>query len=314
MFLEIRKIGKKKRYYLAHSFREDNKVRKLRRYLGEDLSQQEIDRLRKQAEKRLLEQVDDFHKIRDPLKYILSEKELRELSLLESNEDIKILHLSEKDWLKFSEMFSYDTNAIEGSTVTETEVENIIEKGKWPKDKSKEDISETYGVVEAINYLRRAKEHISLEIIKELHRIVFKNSKQFAGNFRAKGIEVGIVDSLGHVIHRGAPSAQVFSLLKELVVWYNKYKSKYPPLLLAAVVHNQFENIHPFQDGNGRVGRLLLNNILLKHRLPPVNIELRNRHEYYAALQEYEHKGNIRPMIDLILKEYSALRKSLRNR
>ncbi len=58
---------------------------------------------------------------------------------------------------------------------------------------------------------------------------------------------------------------------------------------LAAVVHNQFEMIHPFQDGNGRVGRILLNNILLKNGLPPLNIELRNRREYYSALQAHEN-------------------------
>jgi Fic family protein len=101
-------------------------------------------------------------------------------------------------------------------------------------------------------------------------------------------------------------------LLKELVRWYNQNKKKYPPIVLAAVVHNQFENIHPFQDGNGRVGRLLLNNVLLKHNLPPLNIEMRNRTQYYAALQAYETDHNIRPTLELMLKEYRALKKMLR--
>jgi len=78
---------------------------------------------------------------------------------------------------------------------------------------------------------------------------------------------------------------------------------------LAAVVHNQFETIHPFADGNGRVGRLLLNNILLKHNKPPVNIELKNRQEYYAALRMYQNNEDIRPTIILILKEYKNLKK-----
>ena len=95
------------------------------------------------------------------------------------------------------------------------------------------------------------------------------------------------------------------------MLWYNKNRKKYPPIVLAVVVHNQFETIHPFADGNGRVGRLLLNNVLLKHNMPPVNIELRNRREYYAALREYQENGNIRPMIDLILKEYKYLKKLL---
>lgn len=77
--------------------------------------------------------------------------------------------------------------------------------------------------------------------------------------------------------------------------------------MLAAVVHNQFENIHPFADGNGRVGRILLNNILLKHNLPPINIDFKNRAEYYESLQEYERNHNLKPTIELFMKEYKDL-------
>ena len=108
-------------------------------------------------------------------------------------------------------------------------------------------------------------------------------------------------------MHTGAPQSRVVLLLKDLIEWYNK--NKYPALVLASVVHNQFENIHPFRDGNGRVGRLLLNNILLRHKMPPVNIDFKNRGEYYKSLQEYEKNHNLRPTIDLILKEYKILRK-----
>ncbi len=166
-------------------------------------------------------------------------------------------------------------------------------------------------VAEAVDYIRRTEEHVSLKLIRELHKIVFKNSKSFAGDFREKGVEVIVADAYGNIIHRGAPSEQVAELLKELIRWYNRNKEKWPPLVLAAVVHNQFEMIHPFQDGNGRVGRLLLNNILLKHNLPPLNIELRNMAQYYAALQAYENDHNIRPTLDLMIKEYRALKKML---
>ena len=101
-------------------------------------------------------------------------------------------------------------------------------------------------------------------------------------------------------------------MLKEIVHWYNQNRAKCQPLVLAAVVHNQFEVVHPFQDGNGRVGRLLLNNILLKHDLPPLNIELKNRTQYYLALQAYEKESNIRPMLELMLKEYKSLKQLLK--
>jgi len=225
---------------------------------------------------------------------------------------VRVLHLSELDWVKFKEAFTYDTNAIEGSLVEAKEVGDILRKRRWPDDRSKEDISETYGVAEAVDYIRETEEHVSLKLIKELHKIVFKNSKPFAGKFREKNVEVVVADAYGNVVHRGAPSQQVEKLLKELVRWYNQNKKRYSPMVLAAVVHNQFENIHPFQDGNGRVGRLLLNNVLLKHNLPPLNIEMRNRTQYYAALQAYEADHNIRPTLELMLKEYKALKKMLR--
>lgn len=310
MHIEIRKRGKKKLYYLAHSFRDNNSVRKVRRYLGADLSSEKIKELRKSAEKAILKQIENYKKIRDPLHTALSSREIEAIKKLITKSDIKIKHLSERAWLKFTEVFTYDTNAIEGSTVTSLEVRNILEKDRWPKERERWEISETYGVAEAVKYIRRTKDHISLNLIKELHRIVFKNSKDFAGKFRGPGVEVAVVSHVGDIIHRGAPQRQIIGLLKELIKWYKNNKNKYHSLVLAAVVHNQFETIHPFQDGNGRVGRLLLNNILLKHNLPPVNIELKRRSEYYSTLHAYQNQGNIRPTIEFILKEYKELRMS----
>ncbi|MEW6592263.1 MAG: Fic family protein, partial [Candidatus Hadarchaeota archaeon] len=88
-------------------------------------------------------------------------------------------------------------------------------------------------------------------------------------------------------------------------------ESKYPGLMLGAVVHNQFENIHPFKDGNGRVGRVLLNNILIKHGLTPINIDFKNSGEYYASLQAYEKNHDLKPTMDLFMKEYNELKKKL---
>jgi len=313
MHVEIRKRGKKKVYYLAHSFRDNGSVRKIRKYLGSDLTENEIRKLRKDAEKIILERVENYKKIRDPLHTVLSPKETGIIKTLISEGDIRIRHLSDEEWTEFTRIFTYDTNAIEGSTVTDMEVKNILEKDKWPKDRAKWEISETYGVAEAINHIRKTKDHISLDMIKELHRIVFRNSKDFAGKFREPGIEVVVSDNRGNVLHRGAPQRKVPFLLKELLGWYNENRIKYHPIVLASVVHNQFETIHPFQDGNGRVGRLLLNNILLKHNLPPINIELKRRHEYYMTLREYQKTGNIRLTIEFILKEYRELKKRLRN-
>jgi hypothetical protein len=132
MHIEIRRRGNKKLYYLAHSFRDNSNIRKVRRYLGANLNDEKIKEFRKGAEKAILEQIENYKKIRDPLYTVLSLREMEAIKTLIAKGDIKIRHLSEKDWLKFTELFTYDTNAIEGSTVTALEVKNIIEKDKWP--------------------------------------------------------------------------------------------------------------------------------------------------------------------------------------
>ncbi|MDO8517556.1 MAG: Fic family protein [Nanoarchaeota archaeon] len=311
MYLEKRNVRGKIKYYLAHSFREDGKVHKIRKLLGTDLTKEVLEERKNKAEKLILEEIEKYKVLKDPIETELSTEEIKFVMHLEKEANLKIIHLSEDKWAIFSELFTYNTNAIEGSRLTNIEVKEILERGNWPKDKSKEDVAETYGVSEAISYIRQTKEHISLNLIKEIHKIVFKNSKNFAGEFRKFGEEVVVMGQEG-IVHEGAPQSRVISLLNELIKWYENHKDKYPALILAAVVHNQFENIHPFADGNGRVGRILLNNILLKKGLPPVNIKLNHRFEYYKTLQEYEKNNNLRPTIEFILKEYKETKKKIK--
>jgi len=308
MHIEKRKIGNVIKYYLAHSYREGVKVHKFRKYLGQDLTKEKLNERKQIAEKLILEEIHKYNIIKDPLHFELSKEEIETIRALEKEIPIGVSHLSEQDWKRFSEIFTYNTNAIEGSKLNQKEVKDLLEEDKWP-NKSKEDIAEAYGVDEAIAFIRRTKEHISIELIKKIHKIVFKNSKPFAGKIRTKGEEVVVIDNRGNVVHEGAPQPRINHLLKELMQWYNTNKTKYPSLILGAVIHNQFENIHPFKDGNGRVGRIVLNNILLKHGLPPINIDFKNRAEYYASLRAYELNKDLKPTIKLYMKEYKNIKK-----
>lgn len=310
MHLEKRKVGKRIKYFLAHSYREGSQVHKFRKYLGQDLTRTLLDERIKIAEKLILEEIHKYTIIKDPLDVALSPEEIHAIKKLEAQIPLKVQHLSAADWRTFSELFTYNTNAIEGSKLNQKEVKELLEQDKWP-NKSKEDIAEAFGVDEALQFIRGTKEHISLELIQKIHKIVFRNSKPFAGQFRKKGEEVVVMDNTGKVVHEGAPQARINHLLKELVQWYEINKKRYPGLVLGAVVHNQFENIHPFADGNGRVGRILLNNILLKHGLPPMNIDFKHRAEYYASLQLYELNKDLKPTITLFMKEYKHLQKAL---
>ena len=314
MYLEKRKTKHGIKCYLAHSFREGGKVHKIRVYLGSNLKKKVLKQREERARELIAQQLNSFKIIRSPIDYKFNKKEIELIKSLKAKARFKVFHLSEEDWKAFTALFTYDTNAIEGSTITQKEVFEILEKNKWPFNKPKGEISEAYGVAKVIHHIRKTKVHLSLKLMRDLHKMVFGNSKSFAGRFREKGVEVGIRDALGNLIHLGAPSTRVVSLLTELVKWYNKNKNKLPAIVLAVVVHNQFEYIHPFEDGNGRVGRILLNNILLKHKLPPVNISFKSRSKYYSALREFQKTGNIRPSIELVLKEYKSLRKKLKKK
>ena len=312
MYLEKRRVKQGTKYYLAHSFREGGKVLKIRVYLGTNLKKKVLAQRQEKAKELLAQQVNSFKIIRSPINYKFSKHEIELIKSLKKRSKFKVFHLSEDDWQAFTELFTYNTNAIEGSTITQNEVFEILKENKWPFNKPKGEISEAYGVAKAILHIRKTKIHLSLKLIQDIHKTIFENSKAFAGKIREKGIEVGIRDGTGNLIHLGAPASRVIPLLVELVKWYSKNRSKIPAVVLGIVIHNQFEFIHPFEDGNGRVGRLLLNNILLKHNLPPVNISLKNRKQYYSALKEFDRTGNIKPSIELVLKEYKSLRKKLK--
>ncbi len=312
MYLESRKTKSGIKYYLAHSFREGGKVHKSRVYLGSNVEPKVLSERELRARDLLAQQLNSFKIIRSPINYKFTKREQDLVKKLKDKAQLKVVHLTEQDWDRFTELFTYNTNAIEGGTITQEEVFDILSMNKWPHTKPKEDISETYGMAEAVKFIRRTKEHLSLDLMLELHRILFNNSKSYAGEFRKRGVEVGIKDGSGNIVHLGAPSGRVTALLTELIKWYRLNKNKVPAIVLAAVIHNQFEYIHPFEDGNGRVGRLLMNNILIKHKMPPVNIQLENRKEYYEVLRLFQRDGDIRPTIELMLKEFKRLEKELK--
>ena len=174
MYIEKRRVNGKIKCYLAHSYREGSKVYKFRKYLGQGLKKNKLKERRIMAEKLILEKIHKYNIIKDPLHFELSKEEIEAIKSLEAEIPIKIFHLSDREWKIFSELFTYNTNAIEGSKLNQKEVIDLLEKDKWP-DKSKEDIAEAYGVDEAIRFIRRTKDHVSISLIKKMHMIIFKN-------------------------------------------------------------------------------------------------------------------------------------------
>ena len=302
MYVEKRRSGGEIKYYLVHSYREGGEVKKLRRYLGKNLSEKELVAARERAEGELKPRLDELRM--QIFNFALTKNQVKKLNDYEDK--IRIYHLEDINWARFTEEFVYNTNAIEGSTVRLDEVKELLKNERVPQDS---DEIETKNVARAVDYIRKTEEDLSLDLIKKLHEICFESSKDFAGKLR--DVEVVIRDGGGEIVHVGAPVKDLDYYLRDFVEWYNENKSNFKPLILAAIIHNQFEHIHPFQDGNGRVGRLLLNFILIRNKYPPINIALEDRQKYYSALKEYSKDNNLRPTIKYLIGQYNKTLKKV---
>lgn len=294
MYVEKRNIKGTIKYYLAYSYRDRNKVRKLRKYLGQNLTNEELEKSKEKAKNHIRAFLEELNT--EVFLFTLTNNQIEKLN--KYDDKIEIIHLDRKEWRQFTDEFVYNTNAIEGSTVKRDEVPEILIRKKALNP----DEFETKGVAKAVEYVRNTKEDFSIGLIKKIHKICFDGTKDFSGQIR--NVEVVIRNSRGEILHQGVGVSQLNLALKDLISWYEQNKNKFKPLVLAAIMHNQFEYIHPFQDGNGRVGRLLLNFILLKRKYPPISISLEDRAEYYRTLQEYQKNQNLKPTVEFLARQY----------
>ncbi|MFC1691718.1 Fic family protein [Nanoarchaeota archaeon] len=300
MFVEKQKRGKKTYFYLVNNIRKGNKVTKERVYLGGDLSKKELEEKIEEAKSQL-----------DPLFSILNKEELEEINEIKDELNKIISTIPKENFYEhFIVEFTYDSNAIEGSTLTLDETRQVIFEGMSPK-KPLRNVKEALNHKEAFDFMESHKDKINSEFICELQEIVVKNTLPthlsiFGGTLRGVNVRVG-----NHI----APNFdKVPKLLKELLRWHANYKKKINPLVLAAHFHCAFEDIHPFVDGNGRAGRLLLNLMLKNEGYPYLNITVKDRIKYYKALDDFHKTKSCRKMTLLLKKIYmSTLRKYKRS-
>ena len=259
-------IQQKGYYYLDHSFRSGGKVIHKRKYLGKELP--------KNAE----EIKETF------LRECMQENIFKKLGIIQKS--------FSKEWKKFPESikkeilidlsisFTYNTNAIEGSTITLGETEDII-KRKIAPNRPLRDVQETINHSKTFFKVINEKSELSSKLLLEWHKEVFSDTKpDIAGKYRDYLVRVGDYK---------APDWQdIGKLMKEFFIWYNKNQEIMHPVELAARAHYKFEKIHPFGDGNGRIGRLIIAYILSKYNYPLLIIEYKKRKSYYHALTKTE--------------------------
>jgi len=308
MYLEKQKKKSGLYFYLVENIRKNGGWEKARIYLGKDLSKQELSRLMKTKKLDLKKKADDVKSLSDPLLGLISHEQKKKIERIAKSyrrQKLKSAGIYENYYERFVTEFTYDTNAIEGSTVTLQETALILFDKIVPEGKSLREISEVQNHKDAFDYMLSFKGDISKDFVLKMHKILMHNILwKYAGAFRDVQVYIRGAGFMP------APPDKVAQQFKKLMLWYRSNKRKYHPVVVAAYFHHVFESIHPFRDGNGRVGRLLLNFILRKNGLPMVNIKYRGRADYYAAL-EAGNKGNLRPLADLIVKYLEEAQNSI---
>jgi Fic family protein/DNA-binding XRE family transcriptional regulator len=191
---------------------------------------------------------------------------------------------------------TYHTNKLEGSTLTENETRAILFDQTALSNKSLIEQMEAKNHQTVINFLFKKLSSgllkINTELILKMHSILMNGIDENAGTFRKHGVRI-----VGSYV----PTANYLKipvLIKELV---KDIHSKNKDIIShISRIHSEFEQIHPFGDGNVRVGRLIMMIMLLKNNLPPAIIKQQKRKLYNDCLKKSQLKNNFVPLEDFI--------------
>jgi Fic family protein len=274
-----RKKGNNEFFYLQHSYRKDGKVITKEIYLG----------------KTIPENIEDIKKgiLKDLKNELYGKLEKIKANFQEEWKRVPA-YAKEKELKEIAIAFTYNTNAIEGSTITLEETREIIED-KLAPNKPLRDIKETEDHSNVFLSMLNQKEKISEKLILEWHKNLFGASKsEIAGKYREYLVRVG--DYLA------SDWQDIPKLMKEFFKVFEE--SGINPVELSARVHYRFEKIHPFGDGNGRIGRLITNKILWDNGYPMIIVEYKKRKSYYKAFRKDEDS-----FVNYFIRRYLSIHK-----
>ena len=303
VFVEQRKKNENIYYYHCKNFRLNSKVKKLSIYIGKDKSIAYDFSKIKESIKELSKREVDLTLENYKLEGLTFSNDLVNTCLFNSITFSQIKqydrNFSNKIDFLFNLNFIYNSNSIEGSRISIEEVNNIL-KSKKTNHRDKNEIQEVLNSMECQKYFREGF-RFNLSSIKKLHKILtkdlFENGKPYVQGFKKRNIVVGF-DA-----RETTSPGLVKSELEKLFEWYKESKKKEFSLKLAFEFYFRFELIHPFEDGNGRIGRMLMNKILEDLNLMPIIIFTQNSESHHRAFVRGE-KGNMKYYYDFMFKQY----------
>lgn len=177
--------------------------------------------------------------------------------------------------------FAYNTASIEGNTINLEEARNLLNEGVTPKNKTLREVFDLQNTEKVFFELLDSNSNKELEhdLIIKIHDKLLENIDERRGY---RSTDVRVIKSNFDV----SPGKYVRTDMGLLLKWYDKHKNSLHPLVLALIFHHKLEKIHPFMDGNGRTGRMIMNLILLENNLSPTIIHKKTRKSYLEAMKE----------------------------
>ena len=316
-YIHVKKVGKNKYYTLRISLRnKDGKViTKDLENLGSDITKIKIENLEKKYKKEIKKSyrtikmfLESNYYLEKAKKRKLKKGEFFTKEQLDEIEAIKI-HFKEK-FLKLDELtqkeiynlflikFAVSSTAIEGNTITLSQANKLLNENILPKNKTLREVYDLQNTKTVFFELFKKKPKISLRFIEKTH------DELLEGIDKRKGYRNHDIHIFGQPF-KPTPARYVIPDMKMLLNWYNK-KKRMHPLALAAFFHHKFENLHPFSDGNGRTGRMIMNLILLKQGFPPLIIPQTLRKEYLEVMSKAD-KALKKSLLSLDMNNYKEL-------
>ena len=233
-----------------------------------------------------------FHITIDELVKEEEKFDISKINVLEVLREQKEMNLKGNLYHQTQISFAYNTNHIEGSTLTEEQTRYIFETNTILFEGNTiakvDDILEASNHFKLVDYmLNVAEENLTEEMIKEFHKIL----KDGTSDSRVEWFNVGDYKQKANTIGNGIKTtspANVGKKMVELMDWYNSLEQ----VTIKEIIefHYKFESIHPFQDGNGRIGRIIMFKECLKNNIVPFIIKDDDKLFYYRGLKEYKNE------------------------
>lgn len=291
---------RKNKYYFVKKISFLNQQKAIKKYIGDIPPNKQkfmLDNLDKISEEELKFKKKFLKLIPCYNKELLEKIELKAITI---ENIIEAKQCEEIIKTEFATEFIFNSNNIEGSKIPPERVKEILEKGET-KYSERNEVREVKNSIEAVNFLENGFK-FNISSIKRLYYILTKELYREGNQKYPRGFkkEANIVGN-----SRTTPPDKVEKELESLLKWYKANKKKIHPLVLAFDFHKKYEQIHPFLDGNGRTGRLIMNKILMSARYFPIIIYKSNKRAYFNAIETENVKKYFQCMLEQTNKTYS---------